>query len=90
MPADKRLGLGPIPASPEIYINEKQVDGMLILKKFGWRLVCIRRQALKDALPLFRNAQEKTVGVLGKDGILRILPDIKIRQPESSKDLEKK
>ena len=84
MPSEKRLGLGPIPTSPEMYINEKQVDGMSILKKFGWRLVCIRRPLLGDALTLLKNSHDKTVGILGEDGILRIHPEIKIRQSRSA------
>ncbi|MCU7814896.1 MAG: hypothetical protein KZQ89_04750 [Candidatus Thiodiazotropha sp. (ex Lucinoma kastoroae)] len=81
MSDDKRLGLGPIPISPENYINEKQVDGMTILKKFGWKLVCVRRPTIGEAITLLKNSHEQSVGVLGEDGILRIQPDIRIRQP---------
>jgi hypothetical protein len=77
---DKRLGKGPIPASPEHYINEKQVDGLSILKKFGWKLICIRRSSRGASTTLMKNGQEDAVGILGEDGILRISPDIQIRQ----------
>ncbi|MCU7874152.1 MAG: hypothetical protein KZQ91_15530 [Candidatus Thiodiazotropha sp. (ex Lucinoma borealis)] len=80
MSDDKRLGLGPIPISPENYINEKQVDGMSILKKFGWKLVCIRRPFDGDTAMLLKNGYEHAVGILGEDGILRIHPEIRIRQ----------
>ncbi|MES9831023.1 MAG: hypothetical protein ABW139_02155 [Candidatus Thiodiazotropha sp. DIVDIV] len=79
MSLEKRVGLGPIPNSPEMYINEKQVDGMSILKKFGWKLICIRRAQTGQALTLLKNRLDKTVGVLGEDGILRLQPEIKIR-----------
>jgi hypothetical protein len=77
---DKRAGLGPIPSSPERYINEKQVDGLSILRKFGWKLICIRRPSEGICETLMKNGHDKTVGVLGQDGILRINPDIQIRQ----------
>jgi hypothetical protein len=80
---DKRSGLGPIPSSPERYINEKQVDGLSILKKFGWKLICIRRPLDGISETLVKNRRDKTVGVLGEDGILRIKPEIQIRQSHS-------
>ncbi len=76
---DKRLGNGPIPASPENYINEKQVEGLSILKKFGWKLICIRRSSKGSGTTLMKNGQEDAVGILGEDGILRINPDVQIR-----------
>jgi hypothetical protein len=76
---EKRFGMGPIPNSPECYINEKQVYGMSILRKFGWQLVCIRRPSLSEITTIFKNSQEKRVGVLDKDGILKISNDLKIR-----------
>jgi hypothetical protein len=80
MSSEKRVGMGPVPTSPEMYINEKQVEGMSILKKFGWKLVCIRRPDLGQALTVLKNSQEKSVGVLDEDGILKLSPELKIRQ----------
>jgi hypothetical protein len=79
MLGEKRFGMGPIPNSPECYINEKQVYGMSILKKFGWQLVCIRRPSLSEVTTIFKNSHEDRVGVLDKDGVLRISKDLKIR-----------
>jgi hypothetical protein len=79
---DKRLGLGPIPPSPEQFINEIQVDGLSILKKFGWKLICIRRPSGGTCETLVKNGHDKSVGILGEDGILRINPNIQIRQSE--------
>jgi hypothetical protein len=62
-----------------MYINETQVNGMSILKKFGWKLVCVRRSHMEEAMTLLTHTGEKAVGVLGEDGILRIEPEIKIR-----------
>ncbi|MCU7853720.1 MAG: hypothetical protein KZQ80_16055 [Candidatus Thiodiazotropha sp. (ex Monitilora ramsayi)] len=80
MVGEKRFGMGPIPTSPEYYLNEKQVSGMAILRKFGWKLVCIRRPSVSEITTVFKNYQENTVGILGEDGILRVSNDLKIRR----------
>lgn len=77
---EKRLGLGPVPESPEIFINERQVNGMPILRKFGWKLVCIRRTSVKESTTILRNSRENLIGILGEDGILRINDSLKIRK----------
>ncbi len=80
MVGEKRFGMGPVPKAPEYYLNEKQVTGMSILRKFGWKLVCIRRPSIDEVTTIFRNSHEDSVGVLGQDGILRINDDLKIRK----------
>jgi hypothetical protein len=80
MSSEKRVGMGPVPTEPEMYINEKQVAGMSILKKFGWNLVCIRRPNFSPPLTVLKNSQEKSIGILDKDGILKLSPELKIRQ----------
>jgi hypothetical protein len=76
---DRRNGAKPVPSDPELYINEQQVHGLIILKKFGWRLVCIRR--CHDLIPsvILRNRNEVRVGVLQHDGILKLSEDLRIR-----------
>jgi hypothetical protein len=80
MDGEKRFGMGPVPTSPEFYVNEQQVNGMTILRKFGWKLVCIRRPSLEEIMPIFKNSHENAVGILGTDGILRICSDVRIRK----------
>ncbi len=80
MIGEKRSGMGPIPKGPENYINERQVNGMPILRKFGWKLVCIRRSSVNDITTILRNAHEGRLGILGEDGILRINNTLKIRK----------
>lgn len=77
---DKRLGMGPIPKAPEVFINERQVNGMPILRKFGWKLLCVRRSSIHEAITILRNSQENLVGILGEDGILRINSSLRIRK----------
>lgn len=79
MVGEKRFGMGPVPASPEHYLNETQVNGMTILRKFGWKLVCVRRASVTEITTVFRNSHDNMVGVLGEDGILRISNDLKVR-----------
>ena len=80
MVGEKRFGMGPIPKSPEYYLNELQVNGMPILRKFGWKLVCIRRTSINEITTIFRNSHEGSVGILGEDGILRINNTLQIRK----------
>ena len=80
MIGEKRFGMGPIPKAPEEYLTERQVNGMPILRMFGWKLVCIRRPDLGQALTVLKNSQEKSIGVLDEDGILILSPELKIRQ----------
>lgn len=77
---DKRLGMGPVPEAPAEFINERQVNGMPILRKFGWKLLCVRRSSLTETTTILRNSQENRVGILGEDGILRINDSLKIRK----------
>jgi hypothetical protein len=80
MREEKRFGMGPVPSLPKHYLNEKQVTGMGILRKFGWKLVCIRRPSIEDVHSIFINRREDALGVLGADGVLRIDRGIKIRK----------
>ena len=80
MQGEKRLGLGPVPKAPAAFINERQVNGMPILRKFGWKLVCVRRSALDEVTTILRNSHENLIGTLGEDGILRINNSLKIRK----------
>lgn len=80
MVGEKRFGMGPVPKAPECYLNELQVNGMTILRKFGWKLVCIRRPSINEVTTVFLNRQEGSVGILGRDGILRISENLRIRR----------
>ncbi len=77
---DRRNGASPIPTDPELYINEQQVQGLIILKKFGWKLVCIRR--CEDLYPsvILKNKVEGRVGLLECDGILKLSTHVRIRE----------
>jgi hypothetical protein len=80
MIGEKRFGMGPIPKVPEVFINERQVNGMPILRKFGWKLLCVRRSSINEATTILRNSQQGLVGILGEDGILRVNNTLKIRK----------
>jgi hypothetical protein len=80
MVGEKRLGMGPIPKTPEVFINERQVNGMPILRKFGWKLLCVRRSSIHEVTTILRNSHENLVGILGEDGILRINNALRIRK----------
>ncbi|MEN8179389.1 MAG: hypothetical protein ABFS39_12355 [Pseudomonadota bacterium] len=79
MEIDKRTGQSPIPSSPSFFLNNKQLNGMEVLKKFGWELTFIRRPLYSEVIPVVQNNQEQAIGVLGIDGVLKISDEIKIR-----------
>lgn len=80
MEIDKRIGQSPIPSSPSFFLNQKQLNGIEVLKKFGWELAFIRRPLFCEITPVVRNIHEQAVGILGGDGILKINNEIKIRK----------
>ncbi|MES9992845.1 MAG: hypothetical protein ABW098_12880 [Candidatus Thiodiazotropha sp.] len=82
---DLRKGMGPIPSDPEVYLNREQVNGLSVLRKFGWRIVCVRRPSLFDTTTIMRHKNSKKLGILGSDGILRITENIKIRDKSRTK-----
>jgi len=82
MEGEKRFNMGPVPARPERYINETQVSGLSVLRKFGWMLVCIRRPALNEITTILKNRHENSLGVLGEDGVLRISQNLRIRSKQ--------
>lgn len=77
---NRRVGAGPVPSLPELYVNERQVHGLIVLKKFGWKLVCIRRSNDLNPEIILRNKVEGAVGFLESDGILRLSNDLRIRE----------
>jgi hypothetical protein len=87
---DRRNGMGPVPSNPSLFVNRQQVWSLVILKKFGWKLVCIRRNSEYDQHPamVLRNCKEASVGVLKTDGLLRLTNDLRLRKL-SSDELQK-
>jgi hypothetical protein len=86
---EQRNRMGPIPADPENHITEQQVNGLTILKKFGWKLVCVRRShdPVVASTTILRNKQEGTVGILESNGILTISDSLQIRDRKDSADV---
>lgn len=82
---DKRIGMGPIPSEPKYYLKKEQVNGLAVLRKFGWRIVCIRRPSVFDTTTILSNKHTNKLGVLGSDGILQLTNNIKIRDNSKEK-----
>ncbi|MES9970036.1 MAG: hypothetical protein ABW092_08360 [Candidatus Thiodiazotropha sp.] len=82
---EKRIGMGPIPSEPKYYLNKEQVNGLEVLRKFGWRIVCVRRPTVFDTTTILLNKHTDKLGVLGSDGILRISNNLKIREDSKKK-----
>lgn len=80
---NRRTGERPIPSTPELFINEQQVHGLIVLKKFGWKLVCIRREEEQYPSVILKNRLENTVGILQTNGILRLHKNLQIRKQKT-------
>ncbi|PVV08527.1 MAG: hypothetical protein B6D77_11740 [gamma proteobacterium symbiont of Ctena orbiculata] len=81
--------MGPIPSEPKYYLNKEQVNGLEVLRKFGWRIVCVRRPTVFDTTTILLNKHTNKLGVLGSDGILRISNNLKIRENSKKRDVTK-
>jgi hypothetical protein len=77
--------MGPIPSDPSSYLKREQVNGLAVLRKFGWRIVCVRRPTVIDTTTILFNKHTKKLGILGSDGILRLTNNIKIRTKSKPK-----
>ena len=84
MEIDQRTGQSPVPSSPAFFLNQKQINGMEVLEKFGWELAFIRRPLFSEVIPVVKNHQENAVGILGVDGILTISHQLKLRKESRS------
>ncbi len=85
---EQRNRMSPIPADPKNHITEQQVNGLTILKKFGWKLVCVRRSQdpIAASTTILCNQQEGTIGILESNGILKITDTLQIRSQKASTD----
>ena len=79
MPMEKRKGLAAIPQPIGFFLNAKQIRAIDILERFGWSLVCVRREGCHDLMPVLWNHREKRPGVLEADGVLSTRSNIRLR-----------
>jgi hypothetical protein len=77
---ERRNDKSPIPDSQVQVINEHQQHGLEILGKFGWKLVCIRRQDDINPSVILKNSEDGVLGTLEADGVLRLNSKLAIRK----------
>ena len=68
-----------IPDNFESVLNAAQLMTFRNLEKRGWKLYFIRRDGLEVPVPVVKNADGKTIGVIEEDGTLNTTPNIRIR-----------
>lgn len=78
---ERRKGVNLIPVGPDQQLNDHQIHGLIILKKFGWGFVCIRWRSESSPVMILKNILDKTYGILNGNGILELSSDIRIRDP---------
>ena len=78
---ERRRGVSPIPAVPFRYLTKQQINGLKILKEFGWGLVCVRRRSDTDPIMILRNCQDKSFASLSERRTLKLSNDLIVRDP---------
>jgi hypothetical protein len=80
---DRRIGIGAVPSDPKSYLNRKQMRGLIQLREFGWTTFCVRRPSREYATTILRNRHNRMLGILNRDGTLRLARDLKVRDSRS-------
>jgi len=80
MNQDKRHNSEPIPSNLEDWLTQDQLMALKHVESFGWQLKFVRRPAFQDPIVVLFSADDKKIGVMGKDGKIDMNPDIQIRE----------
>jgi hypothetical protein len=80
MNQDKRHDSEPIPSNLEDWLTQDQLMALKHVESFGWQLKFVRRPAFQDPIVVLFSADNKKIGVMGKDGKIDMNPDIQIRE----------
>lgn len=87
---DRRIGTSAVPSDPKSYLNKQQQLGLIHLREYGWITLCVRGASGKNATTILRNRYNRRLGILNKEGYLRLTQDLKIRESrhEENSDIE--
>jgi hypothetical protein len=79
MDKEKRHGNDPIPENLEDWLTQDQLDALNQVGNFGWQLKFIRRPVFQDPIVILISNNGEKIGLLEKDGRIKMDPDITIR-----------
>jgi hypothetical protein len=83
MDREKRKGSIPIPDHLKELLNDAQLKALSGMKYSGWELRFLRRPLFQEPVLVVHNSIDGRIGVLDKDGSIRIQANIKVRELES-------
>ena len=80
MDRERRKGGIPTPDNLEELLNKNQFQALSGMKYSGWELRFVRRPLFPEPVPIVHNTNDGRIGILDKDGGIRIQTDIKERE----------
>ena len=80
MGREKRKGNIPIPGNLKEFMNEAQWKALSGIEYTGWRLRFVRRPLFQEPMLFIQNPNDGRIGILDKDGNVKIQPKIKVRE----------
>lgn len=83
MDRENRKGNIPIPDNLKELLNDAQLKSLSGMKYSGWELRFLRRPLFQEPMLFIHNPNDGRIGVLNKDGGVRIHANIKVRELES-------
>lgn len=83
MDREKRKGSIPIPDNLKELLNAAQLQALSGMKYSGWELRYLRRPLFQEPVLVVQNPNDGRIGILDKDGSIRIQTNIEVRELES-------
>ena len=80
MDRDKRKVGIPIPENLEKLLNPAQLQALSGMKYSAWEVRFLRRPLFQEPVLVVQNANDGRIGILNKDGLIKIQPDFKVRE----------
>jgi hypothetical protein len=68
------------PDNLEELLNKNQLQALSGMKHTEWELRFVRRPLFQEPVPVVLNTKDGSIGILDKDGSIRIQTDIKVRE----------
>lgn len=80
MDREKRKGNIPLPENLKEVLNEAQLKALSGIEYTGWELRFLRRPLFQEPVLFIQNTNNGQIGILDKDGSIKIKPNIKARE----------
>jgi hypothetical protein len=77
---ERRKGGIPTPDNLEELLNKTQFQALSGMKHSEWELWFVRRPLFQEPVPVVHNTNDGRIGIMDKDGSIRIQTDIKVRE----------